>query len=641
MALLVCLFLAALATAAPRGMMPADTIRIREIDEIRISPDGGTVVFTLGVKDLQKNRTDGRLMRVPAAGGAMTAFDKAPEGASAVRWSPDGKRLAFIAQKAVWVLDAASGPATRVCAYDKGNAFLSKAGSPLAWSPDGKRLAFAGTLEPAPPPQDPLIISRLQFKGRTAMSDNRRSHIYVVDAAGGAVPAAITEGRYDEHSIDWGSAGIAFLSNREPDPDANLNYDIFLADPQTRAVRRLTRTPGVEMEPRISPDGKLIACTATKRPVTTIDSVAEDAHVWIVPVSGGPGREVNAALDRRSGAPEWMPDSKTLVYTASDRGKTILVRQGAAAVRLVDRDAQVAGISVAANTGTIVYGLSDPGRPKEIYRHGAGAITSVNGGFRWPLVKPETLRFRSFDGLEVEGWLYPALAPSGKTPMLLSIHGGPHGMYGYAFSPAFQAYAARGYATLAINPRGSSGYGQKFSDGCVGNWGGGDYRDLMAGLDYVLKTHPEIDGARLGVIGSSYGGFMTNWVVTQTQRFKAAVAGASLSNLVSFYATSLYQDLVHAEFGGFPWDGNNFAELWKWSPLAHVRNVTTPVMFVHGEADNDVHITQAEEMYVALRRRGIEAAMARYPREGHGFREPKHLVDALTRELEWMDRHLR
>ena len=223
--------------------------------------------------------------------------------------------------------------------------------------------------------------------------------------------------------------------------------------------------------------------------------------------------------------------------------------------------------------------------------------------------------------------------------MILSIHGGPHGAFGYGFNPVAQFYAARGYATLMINPRGSTGYGQRFSDGSANNWGGGDYRDLMTGLDYVLKTHPRLDGNRLGVTGGSYGGFMTNWVITQTQRFKAAVAVASLSNLISFYATSMYQDLVHAEFNGYPWD--NFDTVWKWSPLAHVRSVTTPTLFIHGEQDNDVHITQAEEMYTALRQHGVEAKLVRYPREGHGLSESLHRVDAAQRTVAWLDQHLK
>jgi dipeptidyl aminopeptidase/acylaminoacyl peptidase len=212
-------------------------------------------------------------------------------------------------------------------------------------------------------------------------------------------------------------------------------------------------------------------------------------------------------------------------------------------------------------------------------------------------------------------------------------------MSGWALNINFQVYAAAGYGVLYLNPRGSSGYGQKFTDGCSNDWGGGDYKDLMAGLDEVLKRNSWIDADRLGVTGGSYGGFMTNWVITQTPRFRAAVAAASLSNLISFYSTSLYQDLVHAEFNGFPWD--NFELLWQWSPLRYVKQVQTPTMFIHGEQDNDVHITQAEEMYMALKRRGIESVLVRYPREGHGLREPRHRVDSLQRTVAWFDRFLK
>ena len=204
---------------------------------------------------------------------------------------------------------------------------------------------------------------------------------------------------------------------------------------------------------------------------------------------------------------------------------------------------------------------------------------------------------------------------------------------------SFQVFAARGYGVLYVNPRGSNGYGQRFSDGTLNEWGGGDYRDLMLGVDEALRRYAWIDQSRLGVTGGSYGGFMTNWIITQTPRFKAAVSVASLSNLISFYSTSLYQDLIHSEFGGFPWD--NFELLWQWSPLRYVRQAQTPTLFIHGELDNDVHITQAEEMYMGLRRRGVDTVLVRYPREGHGLREPKHRVDALERTLTWFDRYLK
>jgi dipeptidyl aminopeptidase/acylaminoacyl peptidase len=602
---------------------------LRDLGELQVSPDSATLVFTVSTRD----RPRARLMKMPARGGTPVEIAGAPEGASNLRWSPDGRRLAFLARDAVWTLDASTGATTRVCGYERSNAFLSKAGSMLAWSPDGASLAFAGTTEAKPAPRDPYVTTRLQYKTRTELWDGRRTHIYVVPASGGK-PRAVTAGNFDEHSIDWAPAReIVFVSNRAADPDVSLNYDIYAADPVSGATRQLTRTPGVEMDPHISLDGQSIAFAATTRPLTTIDSVAEDSHIWTMPITGGSAHEVNPGLDRRCTSPQWTADAR-VVYTCGDHGKTVIFR---GAERLFDREVQAGPVTVARD-GALLYGVSDPVTPRAIFRD--GKILEPLNQLDFEPIKPRAISLRSFDGVEIQGWLYLPRRVSGKAPLILSIHGGPHGMHSYAFNVPFQYYAARGYATLALNPRGSSGYGQKFSDGCVEDWGGGDYRDLIAGVDYAVKTQPEIDAGRLGVMGGSYGGFMTNWVITQTPRFKAAVASASLSNMVSFYATSLYQDLVHAEFRGFPWEGSNFDLLWKWSPLHYVKNVVTPTLFLHGEQDNDVHITQAEEMYTALRRRGIAAELVRYPREGHGFREPKHQKDSIERALAWMDRWL-
>lgn len=648
--------------AAGQGLRPMtspDQFAVRDVGEIRIAPDASSIVFSVTTTDLAANRTTTTLMRVGAGGGTPTELAGVPASPANVRWSPDSTRLAFIADEngrsGVFVYDVASSRLTRVCDYDRGNHFVTKAGNWLSWSPDGTQIAFAGTLDPVPPAADPVVVTRLQYKTRTALSDNRRAHIYVVPATGGS-PRQLTTGTFDEHSIDWGGDGseIVFLSNHEADPDARLNYDIFAVAVGSGRIRQITRTPGVEMEPRVSPDGRLIAYTATTRAVTTIDSVAEDNHVWIVPLAGGASRELNHALDRRSSTPDWAPDSQAVVYGAADHGKNVIYRvgvAGGASVALVNQKAQAGPFSIARD-GLMALGLATPVAPREVFRLRPDAppqkITSLNDARAagWQLVEPETVTFKSADGTPVEAWYYPPVgaaprAPAASVPLILSIHGGPHGMFGYGFNAGFQINAARGYATLAINPRGSSGYGQAFADGCVNDWGGGDYQDLMAGVDAVLKLKPEVDPARLGVTGSSYGGFMTNWVITQTTRFKAAVSGASLSNMISFYATSLYQDLVHAEFNGFPWDDDNYATLWKWSPLAHVKAATTPTLFIHGERDNDVHITQAEEMFTALRRRGVESALARYPREGHGFREPKHTLDRTDRTLDWMDKFLK
>jgi dipeptidyl aminopeptidase/acylaminoacyl peptidase len=604
-------------------------------------------------------------------------------------------------QNGIWVVDIAKPEPRFVASVQSTNFFIPYAGESFAWSPDSKRIAYISASEELSEtagatrkPDDPRVIDRIQYKSRTSFSDNRRTHVWIVEVDK-PEPRQLTSGLFYDHAITFSARGdeIGFLSNHEPDPDANNNSDIFAVD-FSGQVRQLTQTRGCEYEPRWSPDGKWIAYTATKREVTTIDSVAEDTHVWVVAAAGGGGRELTAQQDRRARSPRWSPDSRSILFLAGDRGRTTVFRVGLDARRidrlsvfysdgqlgatLDDQDSksrpatdsgvvkvpsfQIGSFSVAGKTLPVArpsgvtdsylmplaFTLTDALHPAEVWLGvGSGVplrrLSAHNDSFTRSVrtIASEEINFRSFDGTPVQGWLMkPAVfREDRKYPLILSVHGGPHGMSGWGFNPAFQAYAARGYAVLYLNPRGSSGYGQKFSDGTLNEWGGGDYKDLMAGVDEALRRYSWIDQGRMGVTGGSYGGFMTNWIITQTPRFKAAVASASVSNLVSFYATSLYQDLIHAEFGGYPWD--NYDLLWQWSPLRYVKQAQTPTLFIHGEQDNDVHITQAEEMYMALKRRGVETVFVRYPREGHGLREPRHRVDALERTLAWFDRFLK
>ncbi len=600
------------------------------------------------------------------------------------------------------------------------NFFITYAGEPFAWSGDSRRIAYVSASDElvAPdvadksyqrerPEVDPRVIDRLQYKSRTSFSDRLRTHVWVTDVVN-PQPRQLTFGQTYDHALSWNPRGdeIAFVSNHEPDPDASNNSDIFAVSASDGRVRQLTNTRGCEYDPAWSPDGRYIAYTATTREVTTIDSVAEDAHVWLLDLSGGGARDMSFRQDRRARDPQWAPDSNSILYVAGDHGRTTIYRvfvnppypPGARIQTFTlwgDRDGetraffvsegqppsdqsaqslrqyqpfQITGFSVAsrfvdlpapvvreggrpargfvpAQAPIVAFTLTDPVVPAEVFlaapnfpvRRLSAHNDQLARSTRF--VAPEELSFESFDNTPVQGWLIkPANWRGERAPLILSVHGGPHGMYGYSFNPTFQAYAARGYAVLYINPRGSTGYGQKFSDGTLREWGGGDYRDLMAGVDAALKKYPWLDASRMGVTGGSYGGFMTNWIITQTPRFRAAVSVASVSNLISFYSTSLYQDLIHAEFG-LPWD--DYDLLWRWSPLRYVRDAQTPTLFIHGEQDNDVHITQAEEMYMALRRRGIDTVLLRYPREGHGFHEPRHRLDALERTLGWFDKYLK
>lgn len=691
---------------AQRAMTPPDILGIASVSDAQISPDGEWVVYT--VAKVEGEATQSTLWIVRSRSTQLLRESNPPVErtpppirllppswiASNPRWSPDGKRIAFLStqegRSGIWVVSLTDRQPRFVAPVRETNFFITYAGESFAWSPDSRRIAFISATEEGRTADtlgevrttsrdreanDPRVIDRIQYKSRTSFSDRARTHVWVADADSSSTDDVrtirqLTSGSYYDHALTWSPRGdeVAFLSNHEADPDANNNSDIFAVDMSGR-VRQLTQTAGCEYEPAWSPDGKWIAYTATKRDVTTIDSIAEDTHVWVIEAGGGAGRELTAAQDRRARSPHWSADSRSILFLAGDRGRTLIYRVGAeggrtvalfdnvAAVRSKSDDYfsfpsrlyQITGFSLSTRlASTLALTLSDALYPAEVWvadtaREVWRPVTAHNATLRrsFTLVEPEAFTFKSFDGTNIQGWLMKPVGwrENEHYPLILSIHGGPHGMYGYSFNPTFQVYAARGYAVLYINPRGSSGYGQKFSDGTLREWGGGDYRDLMAGVDEVLRTRSWIDAEKLGVTGGSYGGFMTNWIITQTTRFKAAVAAASVSNLISFYATSLYQDLVHAEFGGFPWD--DYDLLWRWSPLRYVKQAQTPTLLIHGEQDNDVHITQAEEMYMALKRRGIETVLVRYPREGHGLREPIHRVDALERTLAWFDRFLK
>lgn len=638
-----------------RHVTSEDLLALRDASDVRLSPTGTSIAFVLTSIDRATHREFSNIWTIPTAGGPAKQVTEGVFGDASPRWSPDGQHIAFSSnrngQSGLWVVDTGTSQSSMLAPWPHREFFISKSGDMFAWSPDGKEIAFAAA-EPASHPEavDPRVITRAQYKSRTSFSDDLHTHLFVVSIADPKV-RQLTHGNYDIHSISWSSRGeIAFLSNRAPDPDANFHYDIFAFNPRTGEERRLSNAVGVAFSPVWSPDGSSIAYLATTRPVTTIDSLAEDTHVWVIGREGGSGRPLGGKLDRRASSPQWSSDSRQVYFLAGNSGETDIF---AASLKdespraVVKGSFTVRAFSVAGSS--LAFVRTDDRTPVEIWLAGADGSAphsvssfnsdSVNG---WELSSPQTFWFDSFDHTKVQGWVVPPLNPSPgrKYPLILTVHGGPHGMYGYSFDLTNQVEASRGYGILYINPRGSAGYGQAFSDGCVNDWGGGDFKDLMTGLDYAIAHNSWIDPDRLAVTGLSYGGYMTNWAITQTTRFKAAVAMGSLSNLISFYGTSLYQDLIHTEFNGMPWDGDNYEVLWKHSPLAFVKTVTTPTMFIHGEIDNDVPIEQAEQMYTALKRRGIEATLVRYPREGHGLREPLHRGDQINRSLAWFDKYL-
>jgi dipeptidyl aminopeptidase/acylaminoacyl peptidase len=593
------------------------------------------------------------------ATGESTPFGRAGEGVSGARWSPQGDRIAYFGREGDRfgvIVARADGGAPRFIADVVGtNHPLPSSGERLTWSPDGTRVAFVSAT-PGPEADangDPMVITRYLYKptaseGLTRFNDNRRLHLFVAEVATGRV-RQLTDGTFHEHSIDWSPGGdeILFVSNREPDPDRFFNYDIFAVRVADGVTRRLTTTKNAEYQPSWSPDGRRVAYLGTRRELTSSETTMEDTHVWTMNADGSDRREV-VRLDNRQGAPQWSADGRWLYFTVQERGSVYLYRQDPAtaqATKLLSDRGTVGAWSLGGD-GVVAYAHTSPAHPAELYVRtpggGARRLTQLNAALLGErrLAPVDSFVVRSVGGRPVQSFVTPPLdlRPGARAPLITVIHGGPHGQQGPAFNANAQVYAARGYGVLMVNYRGSTGYGQAHADAIFGDQNGAEAEDILVALDSALARYPWIDANRLGVEGGSYGGQLANWLVTRTTRFKAAIPRASISNLISFNYTAYYHDYLAVEFGAFPHQKGLMDELWKRSPLRYVDRVTTPTMLVHGENDNDVPIGEAEQFYIALKDVGVETVMVRYPREGHGLRETKHLVDVLERSMRWYER---
>jgi dipeptidyl aminopeptidase/acylaminoacyl peptidase len=649
-------------STTPRSITIDDFFQIRDVSQPEMSPDGQWVAYAVRTRMLKEDKNEQRLWMISIHGGDAIPMTAEGVSSSHPRWSPDGKYLAFLSTRnagkpQVWLLNRLGGEAVALTETAQGV-------NDFEWSPDSTRLVLVlqdpkpedietakekdkekdkekPAAKPKTPP--PFVIDRLQFKQDiVGYLDHRRDHLYVFDVASKKT-TQITSGDFDDNEPAWSPDGksLAFSSNRSTDPDRNYNSDIWVvaADNTDKGAHltQVTTNPGSDRAPAWSPDGKWIAYVTQ---IDVKDMIYATHHLAIAPSSGGEAKVLTLAFDRSVRRPRFSADGRSIYFVAEDDGTDNLCRiavTGGEVTRPIGGRLTVSSYSLGKD-GAIAAQIGMTDRPDEIYlSNGADLtrLTKTNDALisQLHLAKVDYVHFKSKDGTPVSGYLYKPLdyTPGKKVPTLLNPHGGPVGQYSASFYHLAELYAANGYAVLLPNPRGSSGYGQKFCEAIFADWGNKDYQDDMAMVDYAL-AQGIADPDKLGVGGWSYGGMSTDFIIAQTTRFKAAISGAGIALMPTGFGHDQYQKDYFTELG-YPWENKTTWE--KVSPFYRIKNITTPTLFMGGDVDWNVPIIGGEQMFQALKSLGRTTELVVYPGEHHGFTTPSHIKDRLERYLAW------
>jgi dipeptidyl aminopeptidase/acylaminoacyl peptidase len=648
---------------ARRGVTPEDYFSFKFIGDPHISPDGKVVVYVLTTIEQKKNRRESSIWAVPADGSSSPRRLSAEGYSSSFpRWSPDGKTLAFLSARAP---DSASDEKPRSQIYllsisggGEGVALtkLKNGVQSYQWSPEGSRIVVVSSSGPmdgvstADRKSDVRHYTHIQYKfNDTGWFDDKRRHLWVVSVPAGEA-RQITEGQdWNDTDPQWSPDGtrIAFVSDRTGKAyDTSHNTDVWVIPAAGGALTKISDHPFEDESPRWSPDGRQILFAGQT-------SAHQFPKLYVANSSGGAISQLAVKdLDTIPADLRWLAPG-SIFFAAGVQGETHIYRADPGAHTFSAITSGPRGIhafDVNENTGKIVYLANDFQHLDDLYisnidGSGERQLTHLNSDLwaQLELQPVERLPYKSTDGWPVEGFFVKPLGwqAGKKYPMVLVIHGGPEGMFGVDWYHEFQVYAAKGWAVFFCNPRGSTGYGEKFERGEINNWGGKDYQDIMAGVDAALKQNPWVDPNDLGVTGGSYGGYMTNWIVSHTNRFKAAVTLRSLSNFISDDGTRDGAYGHEEYFKGIIFD--DFDQYWDASPLKYARNVHTPTLILHSDNDFRVPIEQGEQWFRALQHYGVPSEIVFFPRENHNLTrtgEPKHLVESLNWQLYWFDRYL-
>jgi len=633
------------------------------VGDPNVSPDGRQVAVSVTTIDKETDEYRAAIWRFSLIGNAPVRLTSGRWADGSPRWSPDGEWLAFTSKREttsaqVWLLPTGGGEARQITNLDNG------AGD-IGWAPDSRRIVFTSQVSPekADPESDVRVITsaRYKFDGQGFLDDKMRQ-IWTVDALAEAPePAQLTSGPFNHGSPRWSPTGreIAFIANRGPEWEMSSVSDLWTIPATGGEPRRLTNGEGSFGSPAWSPDATRIALAGERE----VQPRVQNARLFVIPAGGGEPRQVGAAFDRAIGdrsisgpggnpdgpAIRWTPDGSRIDALVSDRGSTVVVRfdpDGDVATQLTGRDRHVTAFDHIDVDG-LVISVADPTTPFELRRVTMGEETALSAfNEAWTSTRavatPEEFWIDS-GGEAIQGWL---LRPAGNSadgpavPLILNVHGGPHAQFSPAFSHELQLYASRGFALAYINPRGSLGYREEFAQLVTGAWGEADAPDFLAAIDHAVALGG-IDGSRIGVTGGSYGGFITNWLLGTTGRFKAGVTDRSISNMISMYGTDDISLVSLDPELGTPWD--NLERYWNLSPLKYVANITAPLLIIHSENDYRCPMEQAEQLFIALKRLRRTVEFVRFPDESHGLSRnggPKHRVERLQRTLGWFETHL-
>jgi len=654
-----------------------DMIKLHRIAEPQISPDGKWVAYTVSTPDMDANRGVSNIWVVPAAGGAAMQLTQSGHDSSPV-WSPDGKTLAFLSSRSgesqVYLLSMVGGEAHALTK-------LSTGADMVKWSPDGKTIAFTSSVYPecvsrsegAVGDDDGCnktrdeekeknkvkahVAEHLLYRHWTHWNEGKRSHVFVIPVDGSAAPRDLTAGAdYDVPPDERGGPGdinfspdgkeICFTAVTDKMEATSTNADLFIVPLAGGEAKRITTQPGFDGNPVYSPDGKYIAYHAQ----LTAGYEADRWRVMLYDRQSRKSENLSESFDRSADELAWSPDSKTIYFTTENETHKPVYAMAAgsgAEPKKIIADTYNTAISFSADGKTLVFERASLTLPAEIFTASSDGsnvrqLTHQNDAILAGLEMnaPEMFWFDGAEGTKVQAMLIrpPKFDATKKYPLLVLLHGGPQTMssnsWGYRWNA--QVFSAAGYVTLMINRRGSTGYGQKFTDEITNDWGGKAYVDVMNGVDYTLKKYPFVDGSRMAAAGGSYGGYLADWIATHSGRFKAIISHASVYDKVAMYATEELWFEEH-DMQGTPW--SNPESYKKWAPVTYAGELgkfKTPTLVICGERDYRVPYTQSLEFFSALQRQGVPSKLVVFPDEGHWVLKPQNAQFWYKTFLDWL-----